>query len=124
MTEEDDASASFLFGGEKAIAVGIEKAEDGLVGTFAVAVFEDFYIRVFGKVWANFLREANGAMVLIVMADETTDETNHNIGRQGGLLGRKRGGVDCAGDLGCDCTENRQGHGQNTNWSHPAHAES
>ena len=96
MTEEDDAGASFLFGGEKAIAVGIEQAEDGRVGTFAAAVFEDFYVRVFGKLRANFLREANWAMVLIVMADEATHEPNNNIGRKGGRFGGKRGGVDSA----------------------------
>jgi len=124
LTEEDDAGASFLFGGEKAIAVGIEKTEDGLVGTLPAPVFEDFHIRVFGKLWANFLRQPNRAVVLIVMTDEATHETNHNIGRKGGLFGGKRGGIDSAREVGRDCTENRECHGQNTNWSHPAHAES
>jgi len=70
--------------------VGVEKVNDSFVGQFSSPVFENPHISIFGKRRTDSLRESNRAVMLIVVADESADESDHNVGESRGIVGTKR----------------------------------
>ena len=106
LTEKYDAGSGFLFGGENAVAVGVEELDDRVVGALSPPIFEDPHVRVFGKFRTNSLCELNWAVVLIVVANEATDETDHDVGRGRHIEGAKFCGIHCRGARQI-CSENR-----------------
>src|ERR1700676_3845866 len=106
LAEKNDAGSGFLFGGENAVAVCVEQLDDCVVGALSPPIFEDSHIRVLGKFRANSLCELNWAVVLIVVADEATHETDHDVGWRRNLHGAKLCGIHRRGPRH-SCSENR-----------------
>ena len=90
MAEQNDTGASFFFRGKNAIAIGIEQAEDGRVSLLPATVFKNLDISVFGDGSLDLLGELNWAVVRVVVGDETSDETDYDVGRRRGWLGLER----------------------------------
>lgn len=104
LTEQNDVGARFFVGGKNAVAVGIEQVKNRGVGAFAVAILEDSNVGSGRKVRTNAFGELNRAMMRIVMADETADEANDDVGSGRRGTGRSRsavGGWRCCGCKNC-----------------------
>lgn len=108
VAEQNDVSASLFGGGESAVAIGIEKMDDGIVSALPAAVLKNPDIRIFilGKVALDALRELNRAMVGVVVRDETSNEADHDIRRRAGVNGGTIGGARERGQGG---EQNRKG---------------
>ena len=93
VAEENDAGSSSFFRGKHAVVIGVQQSNDVVVSLLSSAVFENPDVGVFGNGSLNLPRELDGAVVRVVMADETTHETDHDVGRSGSRVGRERCGV-------------------------------
>jgi len=90
VAEQNDTGASFFFRGKNAIAIGIEQAEDSGVSLLPAAVLENLDISIFGNGSFDQFGELNWAVVRVVVGDETSDETDYDVGRRRGWLGLER----------------------------------
>jgi len=87
----------FLVGGEEAIAISVEQADDIVIGLFPATIFENPDVGVFGNGSLDLLCQLNRAVVWVVMVHESAYETDYDIGRSRDLLGSERRGIPCAG---------------------------
>lgn len=79
MAEEDDAGAGFFFGGEDAVAVGVEQAKNVVEGLFAAPVLENADVGVMRNDGPNALGELNRAVMRVVMVYEPPNEADENV---------------------------------------------
>jgi len=111
VAEEDDAGVSFFLGGKDAVVISVEQTNDGVIGLFSAAVFEDLNISALGEGLADALCELNRAVVRVIRTYETADEADHDIGRSS--RGVRNGGIPGASERGnCgsqDCEGNEPG---------------
>jgi hypothetical protein len=61
-------------------------------------------------------------MMRIVVADESTYETDHNIGGKRGFIGAKGCGIS-GQELRHSCSQHHERDGKTTDWSDSAHAD-
>ena len=117
VAEENDARVRLLVRGKIAIMIGIEQSENGVIGPLPAPVFEDADVSVFGNSALDPTRELNRAVVRVVMADETTHETDHDAGRSGS---GPRGGIHRSRKR-CDSeSQDCQSDSRSANWSEAA----
>src|ERR1700748_2644598 len=83
MSEEDDVRLGFLVFAEIAVMISVKQVQDDPVSVSAVAVFKNLHARIPGQVPLLALRQLHWALVLIVMAHESTDEAHQDVGRRG-----------------------------------------
>jgi hypothetical protein len=98
VAEQNDAGASFFFSGKNAVAIGIEQADDRGVSFPPVAVLENLDVSVFGVRSLDLRGELNRSMVSVVVGDESSDETDYDVGRSRSRFGPEAYGVDCPGE--------------------------
>jgi hypothetical protein len=106
VAEKNDAGSSFFFRGKNAVAIGIEKAEDSVVGLLPAAVLKNPDVSIFGNGSLHLLRELNRTLGRVVMADEAADEADHNVRGSDRWLGPDC--IDRAGELRRSCGQNRE----------------
>jgi hypothetical protein len=124
LAEQDNSGAGFFFGGESAVAVGIEQPHDGIKGPLPAPVFENSDVSVFGNDGADSLRQPNRAVVRVVVADEAAHKTDDDVGSDRSVLRAERGGVQRSRDPWQAYTKNRCGDDEGTKWNDPGHADS
>jgi hypothetical protein len=86
----DDAGALFFFGREFAVMVGVEEAQNFLMGSFAAMVLKNFHVNL-SVFLAEALSELDAAVDGIGVANETADEPNDDRRRwivRGRVAGR------------------------------------
>jgi hypothetical protein len=94
LTEKDDVGAGLFLGGKSSVAVGVEQLQNRVIGAPAAAVLEYAHISVAGKCSADSLGNQHRTMVLVIMADESADESDDNVG---GGRRSDRDGIDRMG---------------------------
>ena len=112
MAEKNDTGASFFFGGKNAITIGIEQAEDRGVSLFPAAVLENPHVRVLGDRSLDLLGELNRTMVPVIVADESADETDYDVGRSRSCrswLWPERCCIHCPGERRHSRSQDREG---------------
>ena len=109
----------FLFGGEYAVAIGVEQIDDDVISTFSAAVLENANVGSLGNGLADALRQLNWAVMRIVVVDEPTDEADHNIRGSGGISGVNDGAIHTVREGRSSCRQNYQGGDQSAKWSEP-----
>lgn len=93
VAEEHDVGLRFFLIAQEAIVIAIEKADDGLVGLTAVAIFKDLDESVVTQALAQALGDKHRLLMGIVVANEAANEPDENerwilgMGRNGGLTG-------------------------------------
>ena len=117
MAEENDVGVGFFFEGKCAIVIRIQQLQDGLVGSLPAAVLEYADVGAFGKRLTDLLGQLNGPVMRVVMPDEATDETDHNVGWSGSGLGSKGSSVYSSGESGHRRGQNCQSGDRNAKWS-------
>lgn len=110
MAEEHDVGMSLFGFGESPVAIEVEQMHDRFEGVPAVTVFEDLYVRVRGKTTLYALGELHGAMMRIVVADESAHESDHDTGGRGGLGADGRRSLSSSDD-GCRADQTCEGEG-------------
>jgi len=70
----------FLFGAENAVTVAVQQMNDGVVSGLAVAVLKDLNVSILGGVFADPLREFDGAVMRVGVANESANEANEDVG--------------------------------------------
>ena len=108
VAEENDAGPSFFFRGKNAVVIGVEQAEDGVVGLFPATVLKNPHISIFGNSSLDLLRELNRAVVRVVMADKSAHEADHNVRRSRSAFGPERRHPLAARELRHSREQNRE----------------
>jgi hypothetical protein len=115
VAEENNASPSFFLGGKSAVVICVQQADDSIVGLFPVPIFKNPNVGVLWNSSPDLLREFDRAVVRVVMAYETTYETDHDVGRSRSRLGRERRGLDCSREPRNCRTQNGQSNERSAN---------
>ena len=103
VAEENDSDSRFFFRRKHTIMVRIQEPDYCLVRVLSAAIFKYLHISALGSGSLELARDDDRAMVGILMADKSADESDHNIG--GSLSGgRPDGRIRGA--------QNRQGGGK------------
>jgi hypothetical protein len=76
--------------------VRIQEPDYRLVRALSAAIFKYLHISVLGSGSPELACDDDGAMVRVLMADESADESDHNIGGRSSGGGLNHGGVGCA----------------------------
>jgi len=108
VAEENNASPRFFLGGKNAVVIRVQQVDDSIVGLFPVPIFKNPNVGGFWNSSPDLLREFDRAMVRIVMAYETTYETDYDVGRSRSRFGRKRRGLDGSREPRNTRTQNRK----------------
>ena len=96
--------------------IRIQLAQDRLISQPSAPVFKNLHIGVFGNGAPDLLRKSHRAVMRIVMADETTNETDYDVRRSGNGLSRRRRGIRLARQARSRRTENRRSDKQNNEY--------
>jgi len=102
LAEKDNAGAGLLIRGKGAVAIGIEQANDEVVRLFSTAIFEYPDVGAGRYRFANALGHLNGAVVLIIGANETAYESDDD---GGGRIGFGGGCPGSAGEGRSNCED-------------------
>ena len=105
MTEQHDVRRGLFFFAQYAVLVGIQQAKDGFERRLAMSVLEDLDVDIFGGILLKALRDLDGTVVRIVMADESAYETDQNIGWALRIAGNSTFSRQQGGSCGCEQEE-------------------
>src|SRR5580765_3858351 len=118
MTEQHDVRRGLFFFTKHAVLVGIKQAKDRFEGRLAMPVLEDLDVGIFGGIPLKTLRDLDGTVIRIVMADESADETDENIGWGLRIAGDSAFRRQQGGSCGCKQEEHAAKRTESTETKH------
>jgi hypothetical protein len=81
VADEHDVRRGFFIVAQHTVMVRIKQPKDRFERRLAVAVLENFNVSIFGRILLKKPCDLDGVMVRIVVAEESADESDKDVGR-------------------------------------------
>ncbi len=82
VTDEHDVRRGFFIVAQRAVMVRIKQVKDRFEGCLAMSVLENLDVSVFGRILLKKPCDLDGVMVRIVVAEESANESDKDVGRR------------------------------------------